>query len=228
VNIVITGAKGFIGSNLVKFLDDPRHTVWPVQGDILDPKTFNCPVMDSAEVLIHLAGANRGDYQTIMDTNVIGTYNAAMACAERSMRLVFSSSTYSAKSHYTASKRSSELFLTTMLDNGLLESMTIRFPKVFGPGCKPNYNSFVSTILHSIAKGIPYEHLIRDKKEILELVYVEVLCGTIGYLIEKKQTGIKEISSPHSESIENIISLAKSDEDNLFSSTRRWYENNDI
>lgn len=236
MRVGITGHCGFIGSNLKSYLLFSGHEVIPLGNcneDLRDYMSFSG--VRYCDVVVHLAGKNRSeDPWLLVDHNVISSYQAARVCAKFNKPLIFTGSDYPHKGHYLASKTISEHIMNTFAENDLLRFCSIRLPKVIGPGCKPHYNSFVSTILYSIAKEEPYEHLINDRSAVLKLVHVDDVCRCISNIIadfgsESEVINFFDMSSfSMFISIDDIIKNVTSSENNKLKEIVEWYRNNDI
>lgn len=152
----------------------------PFQGNVALAQDFDS--LSPSKYFVHLAALNRCDDEyKILDTNVLGTYNVARHCLKNRIKLLVAGSTKH-YGMYAASKRVSETILTALLPCGLVGAY-LRLPNVFGPHCRPYYNSFVSTILHHISIDEPYEHLIHDPFAEIRLLHVSDLCKAIDTLL---------------------------------------------
>lgn len=217
--IGVTGSRGFVGKRFRHWL--AKHMIMQIY-PIASSKDI-----EQCDLVVHLAGMNRSDDQwELFENNIDCTLRVASACARLNRRVIFASSTYPHKSHYRASKYISEQVLKGLGDNGLLNFTVLRIPKIIGPGCKPHYNSFVSTILYSIAKGEPFEHLIKNKEEVVDLVHVDNVCSEF---IRYAYSGPEFVTVKPSIviTLKEIIEAAKL-EGNTFSKLVEWYRNNAI
>jgi UDP-2-acetamido-2,6-beta-L-arabino-hexul-4-ose reductase len=153
-----TGAGGFVGQHLVRRLAaDQRVRVetcpraaWDDAG-ALDRFAAGC------DVIVHLAGVNRGTEQEIGEVNtalVEKLIAAAQRCA-RPPHIVFASSTQRERDNaYGRVKRQCENRLAEWVDGGRRRAATVLvIPNVYGPGCRPFYNSVVATFCHQLAQG---------------------------------------------------------------------------
>jgi UDP-glucose 4-epimerase len=91
MNIGVTGASGFIGSEVLKKLNELGFCVKPFGGDILNVSDLDLFTRD-CDVVIHLAGIFSNDFDQLFDINFKGTYNVVESCKRNSVkRLIFSS-----------------------------------------------------------------------------------------------------------------------------------------
>jgi UDP-2-acetamido-2,6-beta-L-arabino-hexul-4-ose reductase len=171
--VLVTGARGFIGKNLVVALR--RADVKVTEVDVeSSPGEIDAGVSD-AQVVFHLAGVNRPKDETEFKAGNVGSLEAILAAAERSASkplVVLSSSTQAAMDNpYGKSKLAAEKTLESYAGRTGASVVIYRFPGVFGKWCRPAYNSVVATFCDSIAHDRPIE--ISDPSREIELVYVD-------------------------------------------------------
>lgn len=157
MKVGITGIHGMIGFHLHGFL----HGQKGVEVFGAGRSTFaSQPALDEflsgLDVVVHLAGMNRGDDAEIEKTNIDLATGLVAAC-ERSKRrphILFSSSTHVMRdTPYARSKReATRIFSEWATREGAVFTNLI-LPHVFGEGGKPFYNSVVSTFCYQLANG---------------------------------------------------------------------------
>jgi UDP-2-acetamido-2,6-beta-L-arabino-hexul-4-ose reductase len=184
MKVLVTGAKGFIGRNLVLALQRCRGS--DVQEYDLDsaPESLEKGLV-SAEVVFHLAGVNRPQKtEEFVQGNVDSTKHICEVLRRlgRKPTLVFSSSTQAALDNpYGLSKRQAEDIILTFGAETGNKVAVFRLPGVFGKWCRPNYNSVVATFCHNVAHDLPIG--ITDPARELELVHIDdVVTAFIGIL----------------------------------------------
>ncbi|MBU2052459.1 NAD-dependent epimerase/dehydratase family protein [Patescibacteria group bacterium] len=148
MNIGITGWRGFIGSHLSKRIDDPV-LFRGVMSNLEAVKEF----MGKCDRIYHLAGKNRAEDGQILANNLVGTGNLVLATKLLGVNpeIVFASS------KQVEWNQNSEYGITKMVEENIVRKTTkwciFRIPNVYGPGCKPFYNSVVATFAHQLAHG---------------------------------------------------------------------------
>ena len=185
MKILITGAKGFVGRNLVETLKcvrdgkdrtrglDTDITVYEYDIDtdpaLLDTYTADC------DFVFHLAGVNRPkDEKEFLEGNFgfTSTLLDLLKKHNNKVPIMISSSTQAALDNpYGQSKKAGEdLIFGYGKDNGV-KVCVYRFPNVFGKWCRPNYNSAVATFCYNIAHDLPIT--VNDPNHPMTLVYID-------------------------------------------------------
>jgi UDP-2-acetamido-2,6-beta-L-arabino-hexul-4-ose reductase len=176
--ILVTGANGFIGKNLVVRLNELSNvdlTIF-VRGD--DAAVLP-QLVSQVDAVVHLAGENRP-----LDDIAFAQVNSGLTsklcnaiCQEvkssgRRIPLVLASSTQAERNNpYALSKLGAEVLIQALSKETGNPCVIFRLPGVFGKWCKPNYNSVVATFCHNISRGLPIQ--INDPATDLRLVYVD-------------------------------------------------------
>src|SRR3990167_9415475 len=188
--IGITGENGFIGSNLVNYLEASNLYEGLFSGEkkyeIVKSK-YRMEYIASLEnfvmysdIVIHLAGKNKGSDLEIINNNLINTKNLLDYCLRWEKSIIIAGADYKKDDAYRTSKDTIDMLCKSYSYVGL-NSVVLNIPKVFGPGCRPNYNSFVTTLIHAAANGRLNEQVkfIKNMDEELELIHVNDLCAII-------------------------------------------------
>ncbi|MBQ8341315.1 MAG: NAD-dependent epimerase/dehydratase family protein [Clostridia bacterium] len=192
MNILITGAGGFVGKNLVAALENIKNGCDRTRGELAvdelllydidsDPAALadHCA---KADFVFHLAGVNRpADPAEFMTGNrdLTAALLQALEQAGNTCPVMLSSSIQAtlegrfAGSEYGRSKRAGESLLFDHANRTGARVLVYRFPNLFGKWCRPNYNSAVATFCHNIARGLPIT--VSDPATELELVYIDDL-----------------------------------------------------
>lgn len=179
MKVLVTGAKGFIGRNLIVALGR-RPGVELLTFDIDTGQEQLQKQLCAADAVFHLAGVNRPERLEDYDEG-----NAALTArvcdmlevAGRAPLVVLSSSTQAAlENPYGRSKRAAEQAVLAFARTSGARVRVFRLPGVFGKWCRPNYNSVVATFCHSVARGVPIA--VSDPARVLDLVHVDDVVRT--------------------------------------------------
>ena len=172
--ILVTGAHGFIGKNLIIRLKEIQN-VKVLEFSRNDTNSKLRELINKCTKIIHLAGENRPkDADEFNKTNIDLTNFICQCIIEtgRQIPIIFTSSIQvKFNNTYGKSKLSAEKIIENMSSNHAIPSVIYRFPGVFGKWCRPNYNSVVATFCYNAINDIPLE--ISDPKIILDLVYID-------------------------------------------------------
>lgn len=178
--VLVTGARGFIGKNLVVRLRERSDTeVLEFQrGDSLKLLEAFVAKCDS---IIHLAGENRSE--NVHDFERVNTDFTRILCecivaTGRPIPVIFASSTQVAlENPYGKSKLAAEKLIENLAITINAPSVIYRLPGVFGKWSKPNYNSVVATFCFNIARDLDIK--VNDPSTSIELVYIDTLTEDI-------------------------------------------------
>lgn len=200
MKILVTGAGGFVGKNLVatlKTVKDGKNKSTPLGSDI-DILEFDIDtdmsLLDEyckeCDFVFNLAGVNRPQNT---DEFMQGNYGFALKLLETLKKygntcpVMLSSSTQAALDNpYGQSKKAGEeLFFQYARDNGS-KVLVYRLPNVFGKWCRPNYNSAVATFCHNIANDLPIQ--VNDRSHLMTLVYIDDLVSEMLNALCGKET----------------------------------------
>ena len=217
MNILITGAQGFVGKNLTAALrsiaegKDRTHPVLSVGELYLYDLDTDPALLDEycqkADFVFHLAGVNRPKDPAEFMAGNFGFSSTLLATLKKhgnTCPVVLSSSIQATligryDSDYGRSKKAGEeLFFSYAAETGATVYV-YRFPNLFGKWCRPNYNSAVATFCNNIANDLPIT--VSDPAVELELLYIddlmdEMLCALEGHPHRCTFDGIKTVLTP--------------------------------
>lgn len=191
MKVLVTGANGFIGKNLVVRLRERNdiEVLAFIRGD--DESVLQARV-DQADVVVHLAGENRPPESTAFEAVNTGlTRNLChiLQSSNRRIPVLFSSSTQVEQDNpYGRSKKAAEESLKQLAASNGNPVAIFRLPGVFGKWCRPNYNSVVATFCHNKAHDLPVK--IENAQAPLRLVYVDDVVNTFLRILDEPITGL--------------------------------------
>lgn len=183
MKILVTGAKGFVGKNLCTALKNvlggfDKTRKFKVEEVFEFDLDTDISLLDeyckSCDFVFHLAGVNRPEN---VDDFMKGNFGFTSVLLDTLKKynntcpVMISSSTQAALDNpYGLSKKAGEDVLFAYAKETGAKVLVYRFPNVFGMGCRPNYNSFVTTMCYNIANDLPIT--INSRDTLLTLVYV--------------------------------------------------------
>ncbi|WP_291569605.1 NAD-dependent epimerase/dehydratase family protein [Clostridium sp. UBA4548] len=171
-NILVTGANGFVGKNLVatlKQLNKYNIFTYDLNNTEEELKAF----VEDSDFIFHLAGVNRPvEVKEFYEGNTGLTENIISMLKNKNTPILITSSIQAELDNdYGKSKRAAEEVIENYGKNNKAPVYIFRLPNVFGKWCRPNYNSAVATFCHNIANDI--EVWISDETKELNLVYID-------------------------------------------------------
>ena len=174
MKVLVTGANGFIGKNLITELNR-REGVEVLPFDIDTPAELLEKYCCECDFVYHLAGVNRPQrVEEFMEGNFGFTSNLVdllKQCGNKCPVMISSSIQAALENPYGQSKKAGEDMLFTYGQETGAPVYIYRFPNVFGKWCRPNYNSVVATFCHNITHGLPIQ--VNDRNTLLRLVYID-------------------------------------------------------
>jgi UDP-2-acetamido-2,6-beta-L-arabino-hexul-4-ose reductase len=211
MKILVTGALGFIGKNLVVELKNRGYE------DIFEyDRETDSTLLDEyckeTDFVFHLAGVNRpkeqsefmegnfGFTSTLLDT--LKKYNNTCPV------MISSSIQAELDNPYGQSKKAGEDLLFTYRKETGAKVLVYRFPNVFGKWCRPNYNSAVATFCHNVAHDLPIQ--VNDPSVNMKLVYIDDVVNELISALndnENKKGNYCEVPVVHTITLGEIVDL---------------------
>lgn len=204
MNILITGANGFVGKNLTALLrnikdgKDKTHPHVCIEDlylyDVDTPVEILSTACQRADFVFNLAGVNRP--QNVEDFSKGNCGFASdllnmLKIYKNTCPIMLSSSIQAAligryaDSEYGKSKAEGEKLFFDYAEETGVKVLVYRFPNLFGKWCRPNYNSAVATFCYNIARGLPIS--VSDPNIILELLYIDDLLDEMVAALENRE-----------------------------------------
>ena len=192
MKILVTGAKGFVGKNLIAQLNNIKEGKAKFYGELSIKEVFEYDIDSTLEELeryckeadfvFNLAGVNRpqnneefmagnfGFASTLLDTlQKYGNKAPVMLSSSIQATLI---GRYGTSDYGKSKLAGEELFFNYAAATGA-KVLVYRFPNLFGKWCRPNYNSVVATFCNNIANNLPIQ--VNDRSTLLELLYIDDL-----------------------------------------------------
>ncbi len=173
-NILVTGANGFIGKNIITYLRSYKEYAI-FEYDINNNNEELVNFIKKTDFIFHFAGVNRPNSNVefeIGNTNFTQHIVDLLIKFNKRTPILFSSSIQVEKNnHYGQSKKAAEEILLEFSKEYDCEVFIFRLPNIFGKWSRPNYNSVVATFCHNISRNI--DITISDKNYEIELAYID-------------------------------------------------------
>jgi UDP-2-acetamido-2,6-beta-L-arabino-hexul-4-ose reductase len=226
MKVLVTGAQGFIGRNLVSQLHNIQHGKarhYGIQGDELivfeydidsDPSELDI-YCKQADFVFNLAGVNRPKEPSEFMHGNFGFASTLLDTLKKygnTCPVMISSSTQAALDNpYGESKRAGEQLVFDYGRETGAKVLVYRFPNVFGKWCRPNYNSAVATFCNNIAHDLPIQ--VNDPSVVMNLVYVDDVVDELISALdgrEHRKDDYCEVPVVHTITLGCIVDLIKS------------------
>ena len=196
MNILVTGANGFVGKNLTARLETLRDGRDRTRPSLQIGEIYRCTremspealadCCKKADLVVHLAGVNRPknpEEFAAGNTDFTRTLLETLRKSGNRCPVLLASSIQArltgrfAGSPYGQSKKAAEELLLAYSQETGADGLIYRLPNLFGTWCRPNYNSVVATFCHNISRELPIT--ASDPAVELELVYIDDLIDEI-------------------------------------------------
>ena len=203
MNILITGAAGFVGKNLcasLKNIRDGKDRTHPslAIGEIYEYDIDTDPALldeycEKADFVFNLAGVNRPQNPEEFMQGNFGFASTLLDTLKKhgnKCPIMISSSIQATcigryDSDYGRSKKAGEELVFAYGEETGAKVLVYRFPNLFGKWCRPNYNSAVATFCNNIANDLPIT--VNDPSVQLELLYIDDLVDEMLAALEERE-----------------------------------------
>ena len=189
MKVLITGANGFVGRNLVSNLSlNKEIEIFKFDKDNteeeLDKYTKEC------DFVFHLAGVNRPQNQEEFMEGNFGFTSTLLEYLKKNNNkspiMISSSIQAELDNEYGKSKKAGEDLIFNYGKENDVKVFVYRFPNLFGKWCRPNYNSVIATWCYNVAHN--EEIRVDDRSKELTLVYIDDVCNELIKCLENKET----------------------------------------
>ncbi|MFZ7133072.1 MAG: capsular polysaccharide biosynthesis protein CapF [Eubacteriales bacterium] len=221
MKILVTGANGFIGKNLIAELRNRKYN------DIFEyDRDIDSLLLDKqckeANFVFHLAGVNRPKEQSEFMEGNFGFISDLLNTLKKHQNtcpvMISSSIQAELDNPYGESKKAGEDLLFDYGKETGAKVLVYRFPNVFGKWCRPNYNSAVATFCNNIAHNLTIQ--VNDPSVVMNLVYIDDVVKELINALEGNENKVEEfceVPIVHTitlgEIVDLIYSFTKSRED---------------
>lgn len=214
MKIMITGAKGFIGKNLIAELNNRGYEdLLLVDRDTTGEELRQ--FSNEAEFIYHLAGVNRPESDTEFEEGNVDFSDQLLSLLEengnRAPILVSSSIQAELDNAYGKSKKAGENLVFEYGKKTGAKTLVYRFPNVFGKWCRPNYNSAIATFCHNIATGKDIQ--VNDESVVMTLVYIDDVVNELLAALKGKEFKVGqfcEVPTSHKQTLGWIAETIRS------------------
>lgn len=222
MKVLVTGAKGFVGKNLVAQLNNIKDGKARCYGELKIDAVYEYDIDSTIEELdafckdcdfvFNLAGVNRPQNQEEFMQGNFGFASTLLDTLKKhgnKCPVMISSSTQAALDNpYGESKRAGEQLMFSYAEETGAKVLVYRFPNLFGKWCRPNYNSAVATFCNNIANDLPIQ--VNDPKVVLNLVYIDDLVDEMIAALkgeEHRKEQFCEVPIVHSVALGEIVEM---------------------
>ena len=212
MKVLVTGAKGFLGKNLVSELRNKNYqNVHQIDRytapELLEDYCKNC------DFIFHLAGVNRPENPDEFmegNHNVLADLLKILKKHHNTCPVMLASSIQAVKDNpYGKSKKAAEDLLFSYSEETGAEVYVYRFTNIFGKWCKPNYNSVIATFCYNIAHNLPIQINNPDAK--MKLAYIDDVVSELIYAMEghanKQKDGFCYVETLYTVTLREIVDM---------------------
>jgi len=217
MKILVTGAEGFLGRNLVHMLYQSGYTdifKYGRKNEKIELDEF----CSECEAVFHIAGVNRPQSDDEFVVGNVEFTKELLDCLRKHNNkapVIVSSSVQAMRdNHYGRSKKAMEAMVFDYGKEAGVKTYIYRLPNLFGKWSRPNYNSVVATFCHNIANDI--EITISDPKTEIELAYIDDVCIEFIKILKNEKTqsdDFLKINTTHKVTLGEIAKLLYSFKD---------------
>ena len=209
MKVLVTGANGFVGQNLlVRLKEENIEFTSFVRSDSIDDLKNK---IKGCDFIVHLAGINRPKNDVeFVEGNTDLTKKIAMLLQKHKLKIpvIYSSSIQAEFDNpYGLSKKSAEDALHKLAESNGNLIYNYRLPNIFGKWCKPNYNSAVATFCYNTINDLPIQ--VHNSEAVINLVYIDDVINEFVNVIktfeQDKKGGSPEVQPVYQITVGNLV-----------------------
>ena len=188
LKILVTGANGFIGKNLIEELKNRNYNeIYKCDRETTKQELEE--YIEKCDFIFHLAGVNRPEHEEEFMKGNFGFTSEMLELLKKHNNkapiVITSSIQAELDNPYGKSKKAGEDLMFSYEKETGTKVMVYRLPNVFGKWCRPNYNSVIATFCYNIARDLPIK--VNDPEVILNLVYIDDVVEELILALEGKE-----------------------------------------
>jgi len=219
LKLTITGQEGFIGYHLYNSILHNENNIKLVEfkKSFFQDQSKLDSILETVDLIIHLAGVNRADDQDYLYEQNLSLSKKIIESIKRvnfKGKLIFASSILEDNdiAYGQAKREARELLYNASIKNNF-SFYGLIIPNVFGPFCKPNYNSFISTFCNNLITS--KEIIIKEDKQV-KLVFINNLVHKILKIINERPSEYILINEDFSTTVSDVNKKLKIFYENYF------------
>jgi len=218
ISVLITGAKGFLGKNLI--LELRKNTSLNIMEFVREDDAGKLRgLIVKSDFIFHFAGEVRPDSSDDAfiqsNANLTGLIIQIIERANKKIPILLASSIHSesARNEYGKTKRQSEILIEKYANKNNVDCYIYKLSHVFGEGCKPNYNSAISTWIYNVINDL--EVVVYDRGIEMNYIYVQdLIIEFIDAMNMHKKGGYLKSKYAHQTNLGEVVDFIKEFKEN--------------
>jgi len=221
--VLITGAKGFVGRNLIAELKNRNlyhQQAKPSTEDLYEIYAYDIDstkeeldyFTTQCDFVCHLAGVNRPKSEEEFMEGNFGFTSELLNLLNKNDNsapiLITSSIQAELNNPYGESKKAGEELIFAYGETVGTDVYVYRLVNLFGKWCRPNYNSVIATFCHNIAHGLSIS--VNNASVVLRLCYIDDVVDEFISAIDGQANVLGkfcEVSTSHKVTLGRVVDL---------------------